>query len=170
MKVCLQCHHWCYSSWVLKVPGPPGSAQHTAAPGSYARLIFPEEGFVSICRVLRPDPSPMQGVMLSIREESRGVEDGQVEQGRRGRDLAHTSAFLCHGRRVGLRVSPSWASWTLRPVCAPWLPREPWAWGHRQALLPGCGRHMAGAGAACLWPQGHIQACPGAAGQGPWPT
>lgn len=49
---------------------------------------LPEEGFVSIYRVLRPDPSPMQGVTWSTREESRGLEGGQVEQERRGRDLA----------------------------------------------------------------------------------
>lgn len=62
---------------------------------------LPEEGFVSIYRVLRPDHSLMQGVPSSTREESRGIEGGQVDQERRGRDLTHTSAFLCHGGSSG---------------------------------------------------------------------
>lgn len=40
---------------------------------------LPEEGFVSIYRVLRPDHSPMQGVTSSTREERRGIEGGQVD-------------------------------------------------------------------------------------------
>ena len=45
------------------------------------------------------------------------MEGGQVGQGA-GEGSCPRSAFLCRGRRVGLCVSPSWASWTLRSnVC-----------------------------------------------------